>query len=176
MEPYLYIFDVIKYFVAGMAIFGAAYYLIKPQLDKAEKYQLLEYKKSLTAQILPLRLQAYERLVLFIERANPANMLLRLNSTAYSAAELQTIAVSELREEFQHNVTQQIYVSTRSWGVTRRVKDDTIAIITNAVKGLPEGATGLDLSRVVLTHLTMLEENPYDIALEVIREDMEVFF
>ncbi|RKR85327.1 hypothetical protein BDD43_5596 [Mucilaginibacter gracilis] len=173
MEIYSYIFDVLKYFVAGMAIFGAAYALIKPQLNRSEKYQLLEFRKSLSSQTLPLRLQAYERLVLFVERINPSNMLIRLNGPLYSANELQTMVIAEIREEFLHNVTQQIYVSTRAWGVTRRVKDDTIAIITNAVKGLPENATGMDLSRLILLHLSHQEDNPYDIALAVIRQDLE---
>jgi hypothetical protein len=176
MEPYAYIFDVIKYFVAGMAIFGAAYYILKPQMDRAAKYQLLEFRKSLTAQTLPLRLQAYERVVLFIERINPSNMLIRLNGTEYSAVELHSMVVADIREEYQHNVTQQIYVSSRTWGILRRVKDDTMGIITNAAKGLPEGATGLDLSRVILLHLSQLEDNPYDIALAVIREDLEELF
>lgn len=176
MEPYLYVFDVIKYFVAGMCIFGAIYYILKPQQERAEKFQLLEFRKSLNAQTLPLRLQAYERVVLFIERTNPANMLIRLDSTSYSAAELHNIIMSEIRNEYQHNVTQQIYVSSRAWGILRRVKDDTMSIITNAKKGLPDHATGMDLSRVVLTHLSQLENNPYDIALAVVREDMEEFF
>lgn len=159
-----------------MAIFGAVYYILKPQMDKADKYQLLEFRKSLTSQTLPLRLQAYERMVLYVERVNPTSMLIRLGSTDYSASELQTLVVSEIREEYQHNVTQQIYVSSRAWGIVRRVKDDTISIVTNAVKGLPEGASGLDLSRVILLHLNQLEDNPYDIALAIIRQDMEEFF
>jgi hypothetical protein len=176
MEPYLYVFDVIKYFVAGMAIFGAAYYILKPQINTAEKFQLLEFRKSLTSQTLPLRLQAYERVVLFVERVNPANMLIRLNGPLFSASELHSLVVNEIRDEYQHNVTQQIYVSSRAWGVLRRVKDDTLGIVTNAVKGLPEGASGMDLSRLILMHLSHLEDNPYDIALAVIRQDMDEFF
>jgi hypothetical protein len=176
MEIYNYIFDVIKYFVAGMAIFGAAYALLKPQLQRAERIQMLEFRKALSNQTLPLRLQAYERLVLFIERINPANMLIRLNGTAYSAAELQAMVTADIREEYQHNVTQQIYVSTRAWGTLRRIKDDTLSMVTNAMKGLPPEATGLDLARMVLTHLSQQEDNPYDIALAIIGQDLEELF
>lgn len=159
-----------------MLIFGAAFYILKPERDRAAKYQLLEFRKTLTAQTLPLRLQAYERIVLFIERVNPSNLLIRLDSTSYSASELHNLVVNEIRDEYQHNVTQQIYVSSRAWGILKRVKDDTMGIVTNAKKGLPEHATGMDLSRVILMHLSQLEDNPYDIALAVIREDMEEFF
>ncbi|MEB0249232.1 hypothetical protein QN344_03740, partial [Mucilaginibacter sp. 5B2] len=84
--------------------------------------------------------------------------------------------LNEVRTEYQHNVTQQIYVSPQAWAVIRRVKDDTLNLVTNAVKGMPENATGLDLGKVVLTHLSKLEDNPYDIAIDMIRKDLEHLF
>jgi hypothetical protein len=173
MEIYPYVMDIIKLFVAGMAIVGATFALIKPYIDRNERMQLLELKKAASNQTLPLRLQAYERVVLFVERVNPANLLIRMNANAYSASELHSLVVAEIRNEYQHNISQQIYVSLKAWGVVRRVKDDTMSIVTNAVKGLPEGASGLDLSRTVLQHLSTLEENPYDIATAVIRQDLD---
>jgi hypothetical protein len=125
---------------------------------------------------LPLRLQAYERLVLFTDRINPANLLIRLNGNRYSAAELHSLIVSDIRNEYQHNVTQQIYVSDRAWTVTKRVKEDTLSLVNNAVKALPEAATGLDLGKFILNHLNRLEENPYDIATNLIRKDLEDLF
>ena len=125
---------------------------------------------------VPLQLQAYERLVLFTDRINPSNLLIRLNGNSYSAAELHSIILNEVRTEYQHNITQQIYVSPQAWAVIRRVKDDTLNLITSAVKGLPEHATGLDLGKVVLTHLSKLEDNPYDIAIDMIRKDLEHLF
>ena len=68
--------DVVKYTIAGAGVVWIAFYLIKPYLDRDEKIQLLEFRKTLSNQTMPLRLQAYERLVLFIERINPANMLI----------------------------------------------------------------------------------------------------
>jgi hypothetical protein len=176
MEIIPYLLDIAKYFIAGIGVVSATYYIIKPHLDRADKIQMLEFRKALSNQTLPLRLQAYERVVLFVERINPANMMLRLNGTAYTATELHSLVVNDIRDEYQHNVTQQIYVSSRTWGVLRRVKDDTMSIVTNAMKGLPEDATGMDLARIVLIHLSKLEENPYDIALAIIRKDLEELF
>lgn len=176
MTLYPYLFDILKYIIAGFAVVSLTYYIVKPHLERAERIQLLEFKKAISNQTLPLRLQAYERVVLFVERVNPASMLVRLNGTSYSAAELHSLVVDEIRNEYQHNITQQIYVSSRAWGIVRRVKDDTMSIITNAVKGLPEDASGMDLSRTVLMHLSKLEENPYDIATTLIRKDLEDIF
>jgi hypothetical protein len=176
MPSYTYLLDIVKYTIAGLGVVWIAFYLIKPYLDKNEKIQLLEFKKSVANQTLPLRLQAYERIILFMERINPDNMLIRLNAGNYTAAELHSIIISEVRNEYQHNITQQIYVTSRAWGVAKRVKEDTLNIVGAAVKSLPENATGLELGKVILVQLSKLENNPYEIGAELLRKDLEDLF
>jgi len=173
MMTYNFLLEIVKLILAGVGVVYVAFYLVKPYLDKSESMQLMELKKTISNQTLPLRLQAYERIVLFVERVNPANMLIRLNESGLSAAELHSMVVNEIRNEYQHNVSQQIYVSSRAWTLVKRVKDDTLSVVTNAVKALPENTTSLELSKTILAHLSHLEDNPYDIALKIIREDME---
>ncbi|MDB5000528.1 MAG: hypothetical protein JWP67_2700 [Mucilaginibacter sp.] len=176
MILYDLLLDILKYTVAGISIVYIAFYLFKPYLDKSNNLQFLDLKKAINGQTLPLRLQAYERLVLFTDRINPSNLLIRLNGNGYTAAELYSLIVADIRNEYQHNVTQQIYVSDRAWMVTKRVKEDTLSLVNNAVKALPETATGLDLGKFILNHLSRLEENPYDIATNLIRKDLEDLF
>jgi hypothetical protein len=168
--------DIVKYTIAGIGIVWIAFYLVKPYLDRDEKLQLLDFRKSMSSQTVPLRLQAYERLVLFIERINPANMLIRLNATAYGAQELQSLIAEDIRSEYQHNITQQIYVSSRAWAVLKHVKDDTLNIVNNAVKSLPGDASGLDLSKTILGYLAQLEDDPYEVATARLRKDLEELF
>ena len=176
MILYSLITDILKYTVAGIGIVYIAFYLFKPYLDRSNNLQLIDLKKSITSQTLPMRLQAYERLILFTDRINPSNLLIRLNGNSYSAAELHAIIINEVRTEYQHNVTQQIYVSERAWGVIKRIKEDTLSVVNNAVKALPADATGLDLGKMILSHLSRLDDNPYDIATNMIRKDLEDLF
>jgi hypothetical protein len=171
-----YLLDILKYTIAGLGIVWMAFYLIKPYLDRDEKIQLLELKKTISSQTLPLRLQAYERLVLFIERANPANMLVRMNATAYTAHDLYSIIVEEVRNEYQHNITQQIYVSSRAWAIVKHVKDDTLGIVNSAIKTVPPTATGLELSKIILGRLSELEDNPYEVGANMLRKDLQELF
>lgn len=171
MFPFL--FEVVKLFVAGTGIICVAFYLLKPYLNNKEKLQLLELKRSASAQTLPLRLQAYERIVLLVDRINPSNMLLRLNTPDYSAAELRSILITEVRNEFQHNITQQIYVSPRAWELVKRIKNDTLNLVNQAAQSQAAGAAGIDLGRALLGHLSQQENDPYDIALNMIRSDMD---
>lgn len=176
MIIYPYLLDIVKYTVAGLGVVWIAFYLLKPYLDRNENIQLAELKKNISGQTLPLRLQAYERVVLFIERINPTNLLVRLNNPDYSAAELYMLIVAELRNEYQHNVTQQIYVSPKTWAIVKRLKDETLALVNNAIKDLPESATGLELSRLVLAKVSASENNPYDAGLALIRQELEQLF
>ncbi|MBL4678534.1 MAG: hypothetical protein JKY70_20395 [Mucilaginibacter sp.] len=173
---YLFLLGILKYTVAGIGIIYVAFYLFKPLLDKSQNLQALEIRKAISNQTLPMRLQAYERVVLLIDRIDPSNMLIRLNGNAYSAVELYNIILNEVRTEYQHNVTQQIYVSAQAWAAVRRIKDDTINLVTNATQSLPPNATGLDLGKAVLNHLATLESNPYEIAIAIVRKDMDNIF
>jgi hypothetical protein len=176
MNYYPFLLDIVKYSVAGMGVIWMAFYLIKPHLDKSEQIQLLEFKKAVANQTLPLRLQAYERVVLFIERINPGNMIIRLNSPEYTAADLHSIIITDIRNEYQHNITQQVYVSSRAWSVLKRVKDETVNMVTAAYKSLPENATALDLGRTILLQFSQVEDNPYDIGTDLIRKEVELLF
>lgn len=171
-----YLLDILKYTVAGFGVVWIAFYLLKPYLDRSEKLQLIELKKTVSSQTLPLRLQAYERVVLFIERINPANLLIRLNNPDYSAAELYMLIVAELRNEYQHNVTQQIYVSAATWAIVKQLKEQTLAAVNNAIKTLPESATGLELSRTILAQVSQAENNPFDAGLSLIRKELDELF
>ena len=171
-----FLFDILKYAIAGIGTVWVAFYLVKPYLDRDEKIQLLEFKKAVSNQTLPLKLQAYERLVLFIERVNPANMLIRLNGPAYNAHELYSLIVEDIRNEYQHNITQQVYVSARAWSVIKRVKEDTLGIVNNAIKNVPDTASGLELSKAILNSLSQLEDNPYEIGTSLLRSDLEDLF
>jgi hypothetical protein len=171
-----FLYEVVKLIIAGISVVCVAFYLLKPYLDNKEKFQLLELKKAAGAQTLPLRLQAYERIVLLIDRINPSNLLIRLNAPAHSAAELHSLIVAEVRNEFQHNVTQQIYISPRAWQIVKRIKDDTINLVNSAAQMQTEETSGLELGKSILNHLSQLETDPYDAALKLIRADLEELF
>lgn len=176
MVLYNILLDILKLTVAGVGVVWVAFYLVKPYLDKSQRLQVLELKKAADNTTLPLRLQAYERVVLLIERINPASLLVRLNNPAYSAADLHRLAIQEVNNEYQHNITQQVYVSSRAWGVVRRLKDDTAGLLNGTLRGLPDNASGLDFSRALLTHLSQLDNNPYELAAGMVQKDLEDLF
>lgn len=172
----LYFLDVIKYALAGLIVFFVGFYIVRTYYDRIKMIGMLELKKDMQSHTLPLRLQAYERVVLFIERINPANMLMRLYVPEISASEMHQLVTSEIRTEFQHNISQQLYTSNQTWMVVKRLKEDTIVLINSAARSLPETASSLELNKAILMHLSGLEEDPYDTALAIIKQDIQNLF
>jgi len=160
----------------GSITVAFAWYLIRNEVQKYFQLKSFEARKEERSHLLPLRLQAHERMIVFIERINPANLFVRLHQQGISGRELQGIILNEIRTEYQHNVTQQLYVNPASWNVLRKLKEDTIAMLNNAVAGLPAEASGIDLSRKVLEHMASISENPYDLSLELIQKDIHQLF
>ena len=171
-----FLLDVLKLVLAGTIVFYIAWLIVKPQLILNNQSKIIGLKKASIKTTLPLRLQAYERLALFIERINPSNMLVRVHVAGTTVREIQQFLVAEIRTEHQHNITQQLYVSAQAWTVINRIKEDTISMINNTASGMSPEASSVELSKVILTHLAGLETNPYDAGLMLLKHDMQQFF
>jgi len=104
-----------------------------------------------------LQLQAYERLILLTDRIALPNLIQRVNQPGLSAREMQSLLTMSIRQEFEHNITQQLYVSPEAWDAVRNYKDQNLLIVNQVGSFLPEGAGGNDLNRQLLD---LLVQNP----------------
>ncbi len=107
--------------------------------------------------LLPIKLQAYERLVLLADRIALPNLVSRVNQTGVSAKEMQVLLTQMIKQEFDHNITQQIYVSPPAWDAISNLKEQNIMIINQVSSFLPESASGADLNKGLMQ---LLMENP----------------
>jgi hypothetical protein len=104
-----------------------------------------------------LQLQAYERLTLLADRIAIPNLVNRVNQPGLSARDMQLLLTQSVRQEFEHNITQQIYVSAEAWDAVRNLKEQNLLIINQVASYLPPEATGLDLNKALLE---VLVQNP----------------
>ncbi|WP_113663939.1 DUF7935 family protein [Pedobacter nanyangensis] len=161
----------------GTFIVIVAYYMVRNDIVK-----FLAQRRNVAVptddkgNVLNLRLQAHERMIIFVDRINPSNLLLRLHQQGIEVGALQVMAINEIKTEFQHNITQQLYIEATTWDAVRKLKDDTIAMINNAVKKLPAEASGRELSKKVLNYMSEIEENPYELAIGLIKQDIHQLF
>ena len=104
-----------------------------------------------------LQLQAYERLILLTDRIALPNLINRLNQQGLSATEMQILLMQATKQEFEHNITQQIYVSPEAWDALRNFKEQNLLVINQVASFLPQDATGMDLNKSLLE---VLIQNP----------------
>jgi hypothetical protein len=128
--------------IAGMA--GWLMYLQRK--SKIEEQQKVQGSQN-------MQLQAYERLTLLVDRIALPNLISRLNVPGASVRDMQMLITATIKEEFDFNITQQIYVSADAWKAVKNLKEQNILIVNQLANSLPAHATGLDLSKLVLQYL-----------------------
>jgi hypothetical protein len=144
---------VISIILSGLAIILAIYAILRKPAPVP-----VETKTGEKFNSIPLQLQAYERLVLLTERIALPNLISRLNQPGLTAMEMKIILTENIKQEFEHNSTQQLYVSPVSWDAVRNLKEQNILVVNQVAGTLAPGASGSDLNRKIL-ELIMSQTN-----------------
>jgi hypothetical protein len=119
----------------------------------AMKKELGERKNASDPETLRLRLQAYERLALLAERISLQSLLSRNNNASLSHRQMQTLLIDSIKQEYEYNISQQIYVSTEVWRAINNLKEQNIYIVNQLASTLPPQASGMDLNKHIVDYL-----------------------
>ncbi len=147
MDNFLIVLAII---LAAGVVFATAYFLLKEFFNnelKTRQLKLIEEKQKVS---LPVRLQAYERIVLLLERMSPANLVIRVHKKGISSIQFQQLLIQAIREEYDHNLSQQLYISDKSWDMVRNAKEEMIRQINTSAGQLKEDASSTELSKKLL--------------------------
>lgn len=164
--------ELLKLVLPAALVLYAMYLTVRSFLNRDLVQRQTDLKAGYAQTLLPIRLQAYERMALFLERITPNNLLLRLSGNATSAAELQQLLLSDVREEFNHNLAQQVYLSNEAWERIRRALNEVTAAINTAAQELPTDAPPIELSRRIFDRWVALDPSPTDEALRFLKEEV----
>jgi len=170
------VIELIKYFIPAFIVFLVVYFLLKNFFDNESQKRQLEIRIEQNKVITPLKLQAYERLVILMERMTPNNLIFRVNKPGISASQLKLDLIEEIHNEFNHNVSQQIYVSPQAWQIVRIAKEEMVNIINTSYTQLGPNSVGLDLSKAIFEMMIQMENIPTHKALEFLRKEFHLIF
>jgi len=106
----------------------------------------------------PLQLQAYERLAVLCERIAIPNLISRVNHPLATAKEMQALMIENIKQEFEYNASQQIYVSEAAWDAVRSLRDQNLLMINSIAKSLPPDATATELNRQLMEAMMQEEK------------------
>jgi uncharacterized membrane protein len=166
-----YISEILLHVVPALIVLFTAFFLIKYQLEEVfSKLKLPAHHDS--GKRLQVNFQAYERLVLYLERINPSNMVMRMYRSSANARALEADMVKSIREEFEHNLSQQIYVSDDIWKLIKQAKEETIKLISLASAQCSEKSSSTDLSKILLELAGAIDEFPHDVAIRYLKAEL----
>ena len=164
------IFEILLYAVPALITGIIAFYFFKEHTKNEDGRRRFLLHKDIQVNTLPIRLQAYERMALFLERISPSKLLLRISPTSSDKNGYESLLISSIEQEFEHNLSQQIYISDNCWNVITAAKNATIQLIRKA--GLLEKTNSADkLREVVLTEM-MEKRSPSDAGLSYIKKEV----
>lgn len=170
------LFDLLMYTLPALIVFLTSFTMLKKFFEQEQKNRMIDAKQDFTKNMLPARLQSFERLILFLERIAPENLLIRVHKQGMSAKVFHTSLIDSIQQEYEHNLSQQVYVSNNSWEKVKHAKDETIRIVNLGMKNLKEDSTGLDLSQQIFQILTHVGKSPSIPAIAELKKEARKYF
>lgn len=170
------ILDFGKILLPAALVLYAMYLTMKSIMAKEMVQANMEYKIENSKVALPNKLQAFERMCLFLERLSPGNLVLRVNTSKMTAKELQQLMIAEIREEFNHNLSQQIYMSDKSWDMIKNTVEDVIALINTNAEKLDADAKSVELAKLIFNEIEKREVDPVAVTLSEVKAEIRDIF
>jgi hypothetical protein len=162
--------------IPASVVLYATYLVVRSFIQKDVDIRKLEIRGKAIETVLPSRLHAYERMTLFLERMSPQNLLVRLNTGSMPAKDFHQVLLAEVRNEYNHNVSQQVYISEEVWDLIKNAKEDLIVNINDAASEMTEGATSLDLSKKIFEKTMGKAVDPLAHALTELKREVHRIF
>lgn len=170
METVLYIT------IPALMVLITSYFLLDKLLKSEDKRRNFEIQKNNTSAITSVRLRAYERLTLVLERTTPNKLVLKIIKPSMSCFELQTQLLQSIREEFDHNVSQQIYISNELWHAVVSTRESLIQLITGCATQLQPQQPATELAEMLIRVYANTTETPGEIAMKILKAEVRTLF
>ncbi len=171
------ILEIIKFTIPALVVFFTSFLLLKSYLNNDFKKRIIEFRKSNQKTTLPLRLQAYERMALFLERISLNNLIHRTYKSNMNISEFHQTLINSIRLEYEHNQSQQIYISSQKWELIITVKEEVISLINRLSSEIPPNTSGKRLSKSILeTLLKSKHISPTQKALNALKSEAKELF
>lgn len=143
------VFELLTLLIPAALVFLTAWLFFNKMRNDQRDFQRMLIRLEERKHSLPLQLKAYERLIIMLERITPGNLVMRVNSGSMNSAQLQLELLKSIREEFEHNISMQMYVSRSAWELSRTAKDECVRLIKIAASQSAPDATAMSLSKII---------------------------
>ena len=169
-----FILEVLKLTIPALIVFLTAYYILKTYLENQYRLKMAEIKQGQIQTTLPLKLQAYERLSMLCERIAIPNLLLRIRKDGMTAGELQVALLLAIQQEYEHNITQQVYVSGQLWEIIKMARDEAVNLVALVAEKVGPRADGRELAQALFNIVNQRDAMAVEKALLAIKKEAAI--
>lgn len=170
------ILDLVKIVVPASVVLYAVFLIVRSFIVREIELKKLDVRGKSIETVLPVRLQAYERMTLFLERTSPQNLLLRINAPGLTAGDFHKLLLEEIRNEYNHNASQQIYIGEQVWSLIRNAKEDITLQINEAATQVPHDSTSIELAKRIFELSLNKNVDPMGHALSELKKEIQQTF
>jgi len=168
--------EILKITIPSLIVFLTAFYVLKTVLQKENENRKIQVVLQNQKIITPLRLQAYERIILFLERIAPNSVIIRLQTPNMTVGQLHKEMLITIRTEFEHNLSQQLYLSVEAWEEIRNAKEKTFKLLNTAMEGLDSNDNAIKLSQRIFEMLIEIEKSPTQEAINFLKQEIKQLY
>lgn len=170
------IFQLSILLVTAFGIIATVYLFLNKQSSIELAELKLELKKDRQNFFLPNRVEAFQRVILLLERINPNSLVMRNHNPSLSAKAMQSEFLRIIREEFDHNIAQQIFISIEAWETVKNAKEEVIKAINLAANQLNENHSSTDLASKIFEIISEINTLPTDSSIKVLKKELQNLF
>ena len=164
------IIELLSYTLPSVITGGVAYFLFNSYFKDQQNMRRWLLQKENQKDSLPLRLQAYERMALFLERINPSNLLIRITPFSSDKNQYESLIIEHINQEYEHNITQQIYVTDECWTIIMTAKNTTIQNIRKT--NMNEKVDSANKLRETILSDLLDNQSPSTLALAFLKDEV----
>jgi len=168
--------EILKYTIPAIVVLLCTWLVTAQMFKNENEKRRWELKKMSQKEVSAIRLRAYERITLVLERTQPEHMLLEMNLGEMSIMQVQTQLLRQIRLEYDHNLSQQVYLSDELWDKVIMARDETAAFVSQMARQLPPNATTMDYAQVLMTAYRNNGTTPNEVAMEALKEEVRGIF
>ena len=132
-----------------------------------------ELRKQRQEFFLSHRMEAYQRAILYLERIHPVTIVMRMNQQHVNAVLFQSMLLKAIRDEYDHNVAQQMFISPNAWHLLKNAKEETVKLINVGASELPADASSSDLAKAIITLTADINPLPSEIAIDALKAEFQ---
>ncbi len=163
--------EILRIIVPWIFILGIVYFIVTKFIANENKKQWHTEKIAKQKILLPVRMQAYERIILFLERISINHLILRINHSGITSAQLHNELIASTREEFNHNLSQQVYISFQGWELVKAAIEENIMLINTVSNKINRESQSFELAGKLLEEAAARREDPVVRALDFLKKE-----